>query len=118
MISAETKEKCGETFKSRLSSRLPLRAAFVTLPRAQHTKGALMLLIAIALLQAAAPVQSGTTPEPAATPAAAQDATDAAPEEPKMKRVCHKEMDPRVPTLAGMQTVCKYVPADKVKTKK
>lgn len=79
-----------------------------------------MLLIAIALLQASAPAQAGAASGPGATPTATPtpEATEPQPEEPKMKRVCRKVMDPRVPTLAGMQTVCKYVPADKGKTAK
>lgn len=77
-----------------------------------------MLLIAIALLQSSAPAQGGATSEPAATPTAAQEATEPASEEPKMKRVCHKVMDPRVPTIAEAHTVCKYVPADKGKPAK
>ena len=69
-----------------------------------------MLLVAIALLQSAVPVQSAAA-QPAAVPA--QDVQDAdVPPEPKMKRVCRKVIDPRVNTLAARQTVCKYVPAD------
>lgn len=76
-----------------------------------------MILFALALLQAAAPVQTNATAEPAAVPAAepGNDAADAAPPEPKMKRVCRKVIDPRVGTLASRQTVCKYVPADEDK---
>lgn len=79
-----------------------------------------MILFAIALLQAAAPVQANATTEPAAVSAAqpAEEATEAAPAEPKMKRVCRKVIDQRVGTLAGRQTVCKYVPADEDKSKR
>ena len=78
-----------------------------------------MILFAIALLQAA-PAAANATAEPAATPAAepAEEAAEAAPAEPKMKRVCRKVIDQRVGTLAGRQTVCKYVPADEDKPKR
>lgn len=74
-----------------------------------------MILIAIAMLQAAAPMASGATAEPAAAPAAqpADDAEPVAPVRPKMKRVCRTEMDPRVGTLASRHRVCQFVPADK-----
>lgn len=77
-----------------------------------------MLLFAIALLQAGAPAQTNATAEPATVPAAqpTEDASEAAPPEPKMKRVCRKVMDPRVSTLASRQTVCKFVPADEDKS--
>lgn len=74
-----------------------------------------MILFAIALLQAAAPSQASTTAEPAAQP---NEATEAAPPEPKMKRVCRKVIDPRVGTLGSRQTVCKFVPADEDKSPK
>lgn len=75
-----------------------------------------MILFALALLQAAAPVQTNTTAEPAAAPAVQPAETaDATPPEPKMKRVCHKVMDPRVSTLASRHTECKFVPADEDK---
>lgn len=79
-----------------------------------------MILFAIALLQAAAPVQTNAAAEPAPVSAAqpAEEATEAAPAEPKMKRVCRKVIDQRVGTLAGRQTVCKYVPADEDKSKR
>jgi hypothetical protein len=69
-----------------------------------------MMLIVIALLQAT-PVQTDANAQP---PASEQPAAAEVPEtpEPKMKRVCRKVMDPRTPTLAARQTVCKYVPAD------
>jgi hypothetical protein len=74
-----------------------------------------MILIAIAMLQAAAPMASGAAAEPTAAPAAqpADDAELAAPAKPKMKRVCRTEMDPRVGTLASRHRVCQFVPADK-----
>lgn len=71
-----------------------------------------MFVFAIALLQVAAPSQAGTPPEPVVAPQPVEESADAAPPEPKMKRVCRKVIDPRVGTLAGRQTVCKYVPAD------
>ena len=79
-----------------------------------------MILFAIALLQAAAPSQASATAEPAPAPAAqtAEDTTEAAPPEPKMKRVCRKVIDPRVGTLGSRQTVCKFVPADEDKSPK
>ena len=70
-----------------------------------------MMLIALALLQAVPPAEDQTAAQPAPPPAQEQPAADDAPE-PKMKRVCRKVMDPRVNTLAGRQTVCKFVPAD------
>ena len=77
-----------------------------------------MILFALALLQAAAPVQTNTTAEPAAVPAAQPEETaDATPPAPKMKRVCHTEMDPRVNTLASRHRVCSYVQADAAKDK-
>lgn len=73
----------------------------------------MMLLVAIALLQSAEPVQTSTSTQPpeASVPAApAEEATDAP--EMKMKRVCRKVIDPRVGTLGSRQTVCKYVQDD------
>lgn len=73
-----------------------------------------MILVAIALLQATAPAQNASSVQPVAAPEA-PPAADGGSEGPKMKRVCKKVMDPRVPTLASRQTVCKYVPADEDK---
>ena len=72
-----------------------------------------MILIAIALLQASAPIQTSATAEPAAAPAAqpAEEAPAAA-AKPKMKRVCRMKIDPRVGTLASRHRVCEYVEAD------
>ncbi|HYZ48024.1 MAG TPA: hypothetical protein VE567_03935 [Sphingomonas sp.] len=70
------------------------------------------MLIAVALLQAAAPAQNAASVQPVAAPVqseAAADAADAQPE-PKMKRVCRKVMDSRVNLLSTRQTVCKFVP--------
>jgi hypothetical protein len=77
-----------------------------------------MFLVAIALLQAA-PSAAPTSTNDAQPAAAAQaEPVDDAPEGPKMKKICRKVMDPRVPTLASRQTVCKYVPADEDKSSK
>lgn len=70
-----------------------------------------MILVAFALLQATAPAQNASSVQPVEAPEPEPAAVDDAPEM-KMKRVCRKVMDPRVPTLASRQTVCKYVPAD------
>jgi len=72
-----------------------------------------MILIAIALLQATAPMQTNATTEPAAVAAQPGEQTAAAePAKPKMKRVCRMKMDPRVNTLASRHRVCEYVQAD------
>ncbi len=79
-----------------------------------------MILFAIALLQAAAPVQTNATAEPAPVPAAQpadNESSETAPAEPTMKRVCHMEMDPGVRTLASRHRVCEYVRADKDRSK-
>ena len=70
-----------------------------------------MILFAIALLQAGVPAEEPAATQPVSTPTPEEPAADA-PQEPKMKRVCRRVIDPRVNTLAGRQTVCKYVPAD------
>ena len=70
-----------------------------------------MFLVAVALLQATAPAQSAASVEPVAVAEASVPA-EIGVAEPKMKRVCRKVMDPRVNTLAGRETVCKYVPVE------
>jgi hypothetical protein len=72
-----------------------------------------MIVIAIALLQATAPMQTSATAEPAAAPAVeAEEQAPPAATKPKMKRVCRMKMDPRVGTLSSRQRVCEYVRAD------
>ena len=69
-----------------------------------------MLLIAIALLQAAEPAQDAAV-QPVSEPVPAAEASEDSPEM-KMKKVCRKVVDPRVGTLAGRHTVCKYEQAE------
>jgi hypothetical protein len=77
--------------------------------------GSIMVLIAIALLQAAVPAAADATAEPAAAATAeqAENAAASEPAGPKMKRVCRMKIDPRVGTLASRQRVCEYVRADR-----
>jgi hypothetical protein len=77
-----------------------------------------MILVALALLQAAVPEQEPAQPQPAIVAAQAEGAeadTDEAadaPDEPKMKKVCRKVSDPRLGALAARQMRCKYVPLE------
>ena len=68
-----------------------------------------MLTVAFLLLQVAA-AEATQTAE--AAPANAAVVSADAPDEPKMKRVCRKVMDPRVNSLSSRTLQCKYVPAD------